>query len=421
MGRRNSMLAKNTFALYVLTFSSQFINLFLIPFETRVLGPSTYGMVALGISLSLIVSVVVDFGFLLSATEEVVKHRDDRVKLNRILTDVTTAKGIIATVVGVVVLVVVKLIPPFSQDKLLFLLYYIAYVLNGLLPDFVYRGIEDMKSITIRTVLVRIGSMLPLFVILQGPSDVYFIPTMIGLGNLVAVLMSFTHLSRRYQIAFTSPSVSDSMGMLRKSLPFFISRFASTFYQSMNSIILGWLYPGQPVVGHYGAADKLLSLSKTFASPIADSLYPYMIRTKNYRLCLKLLALVMPVVLVACGALFVFAEPVCILVFGEGYTGAAILIRCLIPAIIVILPTYIICFPVLVPMGLSRYANKSNVVGAVVQVVLLLTLGLSGGLNAVTLCIAVSISETTVFVYRLFAAVTYGGLFRQSMSGGSGS
>lgn len=419
MGRRSSTLAKNTLALYILNFSSQFINLFLIPFETRVLGPSVYGMVALGVSLSLIVSVIMDFGFLLSATEEVVRHRDDRAQLSKILTDATVSKVLVGMIVGIAVFAIVSLVPPFSQDKAFFLLYFVAYVLNGLLPDFVYRGIEDMKSITVRTVLVRIGSMLPLFAILRGPGDVCLIPMMIGLGNLAAMLASFAHLSRRYQIALTTPSLARSMDMLRKSLPFFVSRFASTFYQSLNSIILGWLYPGQPVVGHYGAADKLLSLSKTFSSPIADSLYPYMIRTKNYRLCLRLMALIMPVVLIACGGLFAFAEPICLFAFGEGYVGAAVLIRCLVPAIAVILPTYIVCFPILVPMGLSGYANRSNVVGAVVQLLLLSGLGLSGHLDAVTLCVSVSISETTVFAYRLYSAVVCGGLFERSI-GGSG-
>lgn len=412
MDRSRSTLAKNTIALYVLNFSSQFINLILIPYETRVLGPSVYGMVALGVSLSLIVSVVMDFGFLLSATEEVVKHRDDREHIRAVLTNTTIAKGMIGALVGIVVLALVKSVPPFSQDVTLFLLYYIAYVLNGLLPDFVYRGIEDMKSITVRTVFVRLASMLPLFAILRGPEDVYLIPIMIGLGNLIAVVASFAHLSKRYRITLSAPSFKGPFRMMRVSLPFFISRFASTFYQSLNSILLGWLYPGQPVVGHYGAADKFLSLSKTFASPISDSLYPYMIRTKNYRICLKLLALVMPVVFIACGALFVFAEPICLLAFGEGYEGAAVLIRCLTPAIVVILPTYIVCFPILVPMGLSGRANKSNVIGATVQLLLLLSLGLCGHLNAVSLCISVSISETTVFAYRLYVAVVYGKLLK---------
>lgn len=112
MGKSFSSLASNTLALYVLSFSSQFINIFLIPFETRVLGPSVYGMVALGVSLSLIVSVVMDFGFLLSATEIVVKHRDDCTHLGRVLTDVTMAKAMIGVIIGVVVYGIANTIPP---------------------------------------------------------------------------------------------------------------------------------------------------------------------------------------------------------------------------------------------------------------------------------------------------------------------
>ena len=85
------------------------------------------------------------------------------------------------------------------------------------------------------------------------------------------------------------------------------------------------------------------------------------------------------------------------------------------PAIVVIFPTYVLCFPMLVPMGLSSYANRSNVIGAIVQVVLVGGLFATGAFGAATLCIAASISEVSVFLYRFWAVWSH----RKLMPNGS--
>lgn len=77
------------------------------------------------------------------------------------------------------------------------------------------------------------------------------------------------------------------MSMVRSAFPYFTSRFASTFYQALNVIIIGKIYGTAPEVGYYTSSDKCLSLVKMGSSPIADSLYPYMLNHKNYRLIKK--------------------------------------------------------------------------------------------------------------------------------------
>ena len=58
-------LAKNTGFLYLLSLSSQIVNLALIPFETRVLGSEAYGVIALSVAMSSIITIVLDFSLLL--------------------------------------------------------------------------------------------------------------------------------------------------------------------------------------------------------------------------------------------------------------------------------------------------------------------------------------------------------------------
>ena len=44
-------------------------------------------------------------------------------------------------------------------------------------------------------------------------------------------------------------------------------------------------------------------------SPIADSLYPHMMKHRNFRLIKKAMLLVYPIILVGCAIVFIFAEP----------------------------------------------------------------------------------------------------------------
>ena len=399
-------LAKNTLFLYLMSLSSQVINLVLIPFQTRVLGSEAYGVISLAVSMSSIVTIVLDFGFILSATERVVGLVGDRPGLSRLLSNVAHAKAMLALALGVIVTALIVLVPPFCNNRILFVLYYLAYVANAFLPDFFYRGHEDMRIITMRTVAIKVVSALPVFVLLRGSADMWVVPALLLLGNVGAVVFSYRDVARRYGIVPSGGSLREQLALLRSSFGFFVSRFASVFYQSLNAVLLGFVYPGQSVVGFYGAAEKFLAYTKTVSSPVADSLYPYMVRTKNYRLCIRLLIVACPIILVVAIVAWVFAVPLCLFVFGPGYEGAATLLRCLMPAIVVIFPTYILCFPMLVPMGLADFANRSNVIGAVVQVALVGALFLMGTFSAPSLCLAASASEVSVFLFRLWAVVS---------------
>lgn len=401
MKSETSRLARNTAFLYLLAFSSQLLNVVTIPYQTRVLGPSWYGVVGMAVGVMGFVTIFLDFGFLLSATRRVAEEREDPSALRRILTAVTLAKGILAVVAGAILAIVVAAVDSFSEHALLFALYFAAYAVNAFLPDYLYRGIEDMKTITLRTVGVRVLFTVLVFVFLRSPADVLALPLLLLVGNALAVAYSFVDLRKRFGVSPCPVSWGDVRHTMVESFPFFASRSAATAYQSLNAVLLGALYPGQPSVGFFSAADKILNVAKSASSPVADSLFPYMVKSKNYRLCFKVLLASLPILLVVGATVLFFADDLCALLFGEEYRAAGILLRCLLPALLVIFPTYVVCFPILVPMGLSRQANRSTLVGAVVQIVLLLLLLASGWFNAMTLCVAASISEVTVFLYRV--------------------
>lgn len=404
--KKNSLL-KNTVFLYLLTFSNQLINLVTIPYQTRVLGPQIFGKITVATSLMVYVQLIMDFGFLLSATEKVSKNADDSTYISKLFSAVTLMKVVLGITVGTVLYLFCEIVEAFRLDKTLYMLYFAAYVVSALLPDFIYRGKEEMRAITIRTVLIRalFAAMMLLFV--KSSSDYMRLPVLLLIGNCVAVIFSFWHIYKSFSVRFHKIEFPFFGLIVKDSVPFFVSRISSTFYQTLNTLILGVKYAGLSVIGYYGSADKLLGIAKSFSSPVADSLYPYMIRKKDYNLIKKILLMTTPIILLGAIVVYLQAEWICVFLFGAEYYQVADILRCLLPAMIVIFPTYILCFPTLNPIGLSNYANFSNVIGLVVMLLILTLLFVTDSITVYSLCIASSISEVSVFLFRFCVAWKY--------------
>ena len=209
MEKNKRTLLKNTAMLYILRFSTYFFSLVTVPYQTRVLGVEIYGKIGIATALMLYFQLFLDFGFILSATEEVAKHRDNRKKLAVIYSSVTIIKLIFALISIIVLTVICYRIPAYKANMTLYMLFLIETIINSLLPDFLYRGMEDMSSITYRTVFVKALFTVFIFVFLKSPEDYLRIPIIIACGDILAVLWSIYDIQKKYGIRYCKITIQD--------------------------------------------------------------------------------------------------------------------------------------------------------------------------------------------------------------------
>lgn len=77
-------LAKNTFFLYVMQISGYVFPLLTFPYLPRVLGAERYGTVVFANAVMQYFSMLLEFGFILSATRTCSECRDDRAALGEV-------------------------------------------------------------------------------------------------------------------------------------------------------------------------------------------------------------------------------------------------------------------------------------------------------------------------------------------------
>ena len=414
IGGARGVLLKNTMMLYILQFSTYFFSFIVVPYETRVLGPVMFGLVGAAMAAMIYFQSVIDFGFILSGTADVAVHKDDKKYLSKLFTSITLAKLLLALICAAVLVALCRVISVWGDYTELYLLFFASTFLASIMPDYLYRGLEQMEIITVRAVCIKAFFTVMIFVFLKDPSQYYLIPLLNIIGNGAAFLIVYLHLKKQLQITFARVHFSDVVQVLRDSMPFFFSRVATTVYTATNTVVLNIMSGTGAVTGYYTSADKLITTAKSGMSPISDSLYPYMVKHRDFKMVKKVLSILMPIIILGCLVVGIFARPLCIWFFGAEYGDVADVLRVMLPVVVVILPSYILGFPTLSPMGLAKYANYSTILGSAFYVISILVLFALGEINMLTLGALTSVTEILIFLYR--AIVVYH--FRDRMKAG---
>lgn len=398
-----SALAKNTVMLYLLTFSSYFFGLVTVPYLTRVLGPEIYGDIGVATAFAVFMQLIFDFGFILSATADVAERREDKAELSALMTSVTICKLCMILVSFAVCLAIGTLWGGGKIDLPLYALYLAYVAVNSLLPDYLYRGFEQMEKITVRTVVIKLLFVSCIFLFVKSQDQYLLVPVFYMLGSAVALAASFIDIWISYRIRFVLVPLSRIWKDFLNSLPFFISRFMINAYTTINTMLLGVISPGSELIGFYSANEKIITAGKGAITPISDSLYPHMVRRKDFGLLKKMIAVGEPIILAGCVVVFIWAEKVCILLFGESYGAAGDVLRCMLPLLPIVFPSYVIGYPGLVPLGLRSVANASVMVGACCQIAGLCIGYFLGVLNVYYVALLTCLTEFIVLVIRTIA------------------
>ncbi len=398
-------LLKNTAMLYILQFSTYFLGLMVTPYETRVLGDEIFGYLGASAAIMVYFQLIIDFGFLLSATEEVSRSRSDRKALCTVFTSVTLAKLMLAGISAIVLVCLCNMIPAWEQKKTLLYLTFGATFLTSMMPDYLYRGLEKMSAITMRTVAIRVFFTCSIFFFLKKPEDICIIPILNIIGNGVALIFAYLHLSKRLNIRFCRVQKRDITSTLRRSSTFFYSRMATTAYTALNTVILDIISGSGVQTSYYTSANTLITAGKNGLSPISDSLYPYMALHRDFKLVKKILLIFEPICIAVCTVAFIWAEDLCLIFFGPDFGPTGQVLRAMLPIGVVILPSYVLGFPTMTAMGLSKHANLSVIVGSVFHVCVLSLLFVTQSLNMVSLGLTVSLTETVILIYRIVIIV----------------
>lgn len=393
-------VASNSLLLFLLTFSNYFIGLLLFPYISRVLSVEGFGLIGFSMAYVLVFQVIVEFGFMISATALISKHRKNKQKVAEIVSSIMLAKLLLAAMSVVLFMLSILFVPMLRENLLVVSLFLVSSLLSAMVPDFYFRGIEQMKIITVRTVSIRALSLLLVVLFVRDESQIAWIPIAFIVGNAVALAVTLREMYK-HEVRFARIGFARVVADIKESAMFFMSRLAVSVNQSVGAFMLGLKFaPTSVEMGMFSGASRISMASEMMLSPVADSLYPHMVNKKDYRLFKKVVIYGGAAWFIGCIFVFIFAETVCMVLLGEEYASAGDLLRILLFGNFMAFFSNMFGYNALVPIGKAKHANIALLMSTATNVLACSVLWLMDAISLMSVCIVIASTNFVVFGYR---------------------
>lgn len=329
----DSVLKKNFSYLFLLQNANYIIPLILLPYLANVLGSENFGKVNFAQAVISYFSLVVEFGFNVSSTQEIAKVQNDRISVSKIFCNTMYSKVLFVLISFITLYIAIQYIPKLNSNSDLLYTAFIGVVATALFPMWLFLGIEKMGFITILNVMPRLSVLLITFLYVNAKND-YLLALQIQIGGIVltSVLSLFLVFYKKI-VLITRPNFKCILLQIKNSWPIFVSGLATNLYTTTNIVVLGFI-SNDNIVGIYSAADKVIKALTSLLSAITQVIFPrvnvYFIESKEKALdfIIKVLKIISGLTFMGGVFLLILSSTIVRLLFGfPDYFGSIQILR----------------------------------------------------------------------------------------------
>lgn len=390
---------RNATALGVMQVANYAVPLMVLPFLTRQLGLEAFGVVAVTLAAIQLSFVLTDYGFSLSATYDISLNRDNVELINKKIGAIFGAKILLLGLLAIPSSILIILKPELNSHAPFYWAALLAVIAQAFQPTWLFQGIERMKSITIYTALSRIVYAVLVFLVVSQPKDAVLVIHCWSAAQITGLVISI-YLIYSHCHKISLPTLSSITHELREGAQFFWSRLAVALYTSASTLIVGSHSPAQ--AAQFSVCEQIYKAGQNITSPINTAMFPYMAKTKDWRLFFKTLTGTALIMTAGCTLLAFWTEPLLVYFFGNEYAAAS-------PTLIVLLCTTVINY-VAVTFGYSAFAalgrieiaNTSVITGAIIHAAALAIIYKYFEINALSIATAILSTELCVMLIRIY-------------------
>lgn len=376
---RNSRLTQNVTALLALKGADYLLNFLMFPFLLRSVGPHAFGAIIFMQSIVQYFVIVTDYGFNMTAPRDIARAENER-EIGRIFVNVMSAKIIMISLISVLSGIVILLLPPaLAFDFWLFLAVMPLALGNIAFPVWFFQGIQEMKYITISSVIARSLLLVLMLLTVSSPEDYLLAALLFSSMPVVSGILSFNIIMKKYRFVFVRPDLKGIVKTISDGWQIFLSTVAINLYTNTNIVILG-VFTNPTIVGYFGAASKLVDSLKGLMSAVTQAVYPHVsakLKSSAQDTILfirKFTKYYTGIFLAISVSLFLLAEPIIIFLFGESYRESVLILRILAPLPFIISFSQVYGIQTLLNFGKQKLFSKILICSAVFDLLMLFPL-----------------------------------------------
>lgn len=397
-------IKKNFLYSSVLTASNYIFPLITYPYVSRVLGVTNIGICNFVDSIIHYYLLFSMMGITTLGIREIASTSTDAKKQSKVFSSLLTLNGIATLIMLIILIASIYFVPEFREYKRLMYVGVAKLVANLFLVEWYFKGIENFKYITNRTIFVKCLYVVSVFLFVKDADDypVYFI--LLTLMWVVNAAINFPYACSKVKLSFKDLIIAP---YVKPFLVLGCYMLLTSMYTSFNVAYLGFVSSPEQV-GYYTTATKIFSIILALYTAFTGVMMPRMsaiyakgdmgefrkMVNKSMRL---LFSFAIPAVIFA----MFFTPEIIHIISGDGYEGAYLPARIIMPLILIIGYEQILVIQILMPTKQDSAVLRNSILGSLV--------GITANILIVPYCQSVGsaivwvLSEITVLLSAQYA------------------
>ncbi len=340
------------------------------PYISRALGATNIGIYSFTVSIVTYFTLFGSLGVSLYGQREIAYVRDDKEKRKKLFLEIVLFRFITLAISIAVFFFAFALNNEYQIYYRILLLYLLAASFD---ISWFFQGLEDFKKTVTRNVVVRLLSVLCIFIFVKKPSDLAKYLLIYSLADLLGNLSLWFYLPKYFKGIPVK-----HVNLKRHMIPIFmlfIPQIAIKLYNTVDKTMLGYIIHDKSELGNYEEANKLINVLFTIVSSLGIVMVPRIANVfasgdtkklneyimKSFRF---VFFLAFPITL---GIITVSKEFVPIFL-GDGYEKCYLIVNILAPIILLCGITNVIGTQYLLPTKRQKEYTISILVGLIFNV-----------------------------------------------------
>jgi PST family polysaccharide transporter len=252
---------KNFFNLII----NQGINILIALLATRILfstlGEAQYGLVNLALSVVLLSSITVSYGYHLNGPKRIALFRDESAKKETLINEIIVTRIIIAIGMAIILFCLTYFFGFFKSYAAL--LYYSLILLfsQALFPMFYFQGNDKIAWASLVNAFAKGAYLLLIVLFIKIPEDATYVNFLFGITALIVYIVTWIIIYKKEKIKWVWVSIHNTKKRFVENFQFFISSIAGHVSIHGGLIILS-NFVNNSVLGEFALAQKIALLMR---------------------------------------------------------------------------------------------------------------------------------------------------------------
>lgn len=264
---------KNGAWLYLLQIFNTVVPLLTLPYITRILGAKQYGIFSIAINVIGYYQVVVEYGFAMSATRKVALSDKNNDALSKTFSTVFFSRCFLLIVCFGITAGYVFLNRNQLSQCVCLLILMITLFGNCIQLNWLFQGMQQMKYITIVSMISRTITVVMTFMLVKSINDLYLYCLLYAISPVISGTLGLIFARKTFHIHLVKVHLNEIASELKSGWYVFTTQLSSKVFGAIGITFLG-LFATNEEVGIYSAIQKIPNILILAWTPITQVLYP---------------------------------------------------------------------------------------------------------------------------------------------------